>query len=266
MIFNLLAVVGVSQLVRQRHHAAKAARKVREHAALFDKRQVRAKRAAHFPAARVKIDPGVLKGGVDHVGQIGRKIFEVIHQVGVRFFGGKFFGAGFAHADFDVVPGQAVFVAQQLGFVAQVGMEFGQVFANGAPHGVQRGLLHAGLIQRHGQRVFVAAHFGFHVDLGFNAVEREGNGRFNFVVGFKLGLVGGLALGGIVAAGQAADGGQRQLLVAKIGYHGRGQVVEQVVPGAAAGNIHFGENLFALVTDFMRNRFHNFVEIEMVIF
>ena len=131
----------MAQLMGQGHYISQLAVEIGQNAALTQTLDSGAEGTASLAAAGEEIDPGFVKGPGDHVRLLGVKAPEQLHQIIPGIFRGET-GGGLAHGGKEVIPGQAILMAQSLGFGLQILPEFGQVLVNGAEHSLQRCPLH----------------------------------------------------------------------------------------------------------------------------
>ena len=125
----------VSQLVGKGHDIAESAVEIGQNAALADALHPGAERAAGLSVPGIEVDPFLVKGARHHVRQLGIKSGEQLHQNPLGVFRGVP-RSRFAHGREQIVPWQAVFVAQRLSLGAEVLPEFGHVFFHRPQHGV----------------------------------------------------------------------------------------------------------------------------------
>ena len=183
MVFNPVAVIGVTQLVCQRDNVAERTVKVGQHAALLQHRQVAAESTADLALAREEVDPLLVEGTLDDPGDILGEWREVLDQIRFRFIGSEGAGA-FAHQGEQFVKRQAVGVAEQLCFMPQISVEARQRFVNRREHCVQRFLPHAGIEQRHVQDGIEVTQLADGVRFAFDRIQREADGVLDFIISF----------------------------------------------------------------------------------
>ena len=237
-----MIVEGVAQLMGQGHDVAEGAVKVGEHPALLSAGHAAVKGAAHLAVTGIEVDPCLVKGPLHHVVQLAVEAAEDIQQIILGVLGGILFVA-LAHGGEQLVPGQAVLVAQRLALGPQILPELRHVFVHGPQQGVQGFPLHAALVQGLVQGGGIAPDLALVDDLHLDAVQGEGYGILDLVIARQLRLIGALAHGGIGIVGQIADGGQVGDAAVVLHLHAAGQVVPQSLPRRSTGDVHPGEQL-----------------------
>ena len=241
---DALVVESVSQLVGKGHDIAESAVEIGQNAALADALHPGAERAAGLSVPGIEVDPFLVKGARHHVRQLGIEGGEQLHQNPFGVLRGVP-RSRFAHGREQIVPWQAVFVAQRLSLGAEVLPEFRHVFFHRPQHGVQGLPLHVGLFQRPVKGRRIATELAVRNGLQLDGVQGEGHGVPDPVVTAQLCFVGRFPHGWVGVIGQIADGGQigRPAVVAH--RHGAGQIFLQVAPRAGAGHGQLGADLLS---------------------
>ena len=255
----------VAQLMGQGDDGAEEAVEIGQDAALAQALRTGTEGAAGLAVSGVEVDPGVVKGLGDHIGHLLIEGGELAHQIFLGLLQGEL-GGCLAHGGKNVVPGQAVFIAEGLGLGLQVLPEHGQVLVNGAEHGIQRLLLHVGALQGAVQGTFVATQAAVVDGLQLDGVQSVSDGIFHGLVAGKLRLVSCLADSGIVFVGQVSDSGQVDDAAVVGHLDGAGQVTVEVRPGIAAGQLHLGHDLLATALQQVLGAVGEILKEELVIF
>ena len=231
----------VTQFVGKGHHIGEHAVEIGQNAALADFFHTGAECAAPLAAAGEEIDPCIVKCSADHLSQFIIKGRELLQQVCFGILGGKG-GGGRAHGGEQIVPRQAVLVAQRLGLGFQILPELGAVLVHGAEHGVQSFLLHIGVLQSPLQRGAIAPKLALGDGLQLDGVQGVCHRLLDGIIAGKLCLVGILPNLRIGIIGKIADGRQIGHFAPIVYRYGAGQIPLQLAPCVAAGHTHLGHN------------------------
>ena len=232
----------MAQLMGQRHNITEGAVEVGEHPALPSAGDTAVKGAAHLAVAGIEVDPRLVEGTLHHVVKLAVEATEDAQQIVLGILCGVLLVA-LAHGGEQLVPRQAVLVAQRLALGPQILPELGQILIHGPQQGIQRLPLHAALIQGLIQRGGIAPDLALVDDLQLDAVEGIGHGVLDLVIARQLRLIGALADGGIGIVGQIADGGQVGDAAVVLHLHAAGEVIPQALPRRSTGDVHPGEQL-----------------------
>ena len=240
---DALVVECMSQFVSQGDNIRKHAVEVGENPAFFQTVDFRAESTAGFTVSGIEVNPFFLKGSCHHIRQFFIKAGKLLYQIVMGILGSEF-GGGFAHGRKEVIPGQAVFVSQRLGFCFQILPEFGQIFVHSLQHGIQSFFLHVGVFQRPCQSGFITAKLTVGNRFQFDGVQRKGDRILDPVIAGKFCFIGIFSDRSVRIIGKIPD--RRQIDgTAPVAYrHSAGKIGLQITPGVAAGKLHPGHDFF----------------------
>ena len=264
VIPDALVVESMAQLMGQGHHIGEHTVKIGQNTALADGADAGAESAAPLAVPGIEVDPGIVKGPGHHSSQLFVKSGELLDQVFLGILGGKG-GGRFAHGRKQIVPGQAILVAQSLCLGLQVLPELGQVLVHGAQHGLQGLPLHVGIEQSPVQRRLITPELALGDGLQLDGVQRMGHRLLDGFIAGDLRLVGILTDLGIRIVGQVPDGRQIGGRAPIGNGHGAGQIALELAPGAAAGHTHFCHDRFGFAAHLIAGGIHLAGKIEFII-
>ena len=264
MAGQTLVVEGMAKLVSQGHQVREHSVEVGQNTALTQALHTGAECAASLAVPGIEVNPGVVKGSGHHVGKLLVKPGKQVHQIIPGILGGVLL-AGLAHRGEQVVPGQAVFVAQGLSLGPEVLPEFGQVLVHGGEHGIQRLPLHVRLLQSPVQGRIVAPQLAVGNGLQLDGVQAVSHRVGNALVAGQFRLIGVLPDLGVSVVCQIPD--RRKIgSLAPVGHgHGGGQVLLHFAPGAAAGHQHLGLDFLPLAGQQIAAVLLHFFKEEMIV-
>ena len=175
MVLDGITVISMTQLMCQCGERIEAAVEVRQHAALFEIGLEGAERTADLAGPRIDVDPGLVKGTLDHLRDIFRQRREDLDQDISRLFN----GVGLfipAYRREEVPPGKRFLMTEEARLSLHETVQNMTLVFHDSDQYIKTLALHPVISDRHVQRRRIAALLSEHGDLRLDRIQCRRHG------------------------------------------------------------------------------------------